>query len=325
MTAEIIYQMSFTGYGPWFIDRARLTSLDAIIARQRRRLDDCREAAIKLLVEEEVQDYIQNPYLKPKTPEELKSLRSQLDQIVREQHGSITAGDKLEINISGSKRLPVASFQEAMEHPAFYEEKAVGFEARLEHDEMVCTVCLLPNSGILHAHAYPAHIPEVQEFYEEIEDWIASIQAPRWQRLWRRIGGFAWPVWFSTLLLTYVVLDMIDSQPQKYLAEQARKLIRQGVPVEEEHRAIEILLKLASEDFNRALIPTWPVIVFLIGLVAGIVLASPPPHVIMGMGRGENQILRWQNRIRLVSFAVPSFLILSFIVALLPKIFDLLF
>src|SRR5215213_743260 len=149
MTAEIIYQMSFTGYGPWLIDREHLEALDKVLARQRRRMEEFKEAAIKAVVEDEVRDYIQNPFLKPKTPEELKTLRRQLDQIVRDQHSTVAAGDRLQINVSGAKRLPVTSFCEALEHPAFYEDKAVGFEARLEHDEVVCTVCLLPHSGVL--------------------------------------------------------------------------------------------------------------------------------------------------------------------------------
>ncbi|MBV9866588.1 MAG: hypothetical protein JO316_14635 [Abitibacteriaceae bacterium] len=323
---EVIYQMSFAAPGPWLIDREFLAILDEIIAQQRQRLEESKAAAIKQAVDDEIQAYIQDPILKPQTREDISRLRSQLNSIILEQYQHVRERNNIEIDIGDTKRLPVRSFAEAAQFLTV-EDKALGFEARLEHDEIVCRVTLSPGSGILQVVAYPANIQEVQQFYGDVRDWVRAVQPTRWQRLWRQLGGFTWPLCFATLPVIFAGLELLNrhAAPDEELVNQAHSLLKHGVTTTDMPAALNVLLGLAVEKQHSAPLPLLPLFVLMIGVVICAVLVFPPPHAVLGIGPGQGQIKRWRSWMSIVSLTTIVFLIGSFIVLLLPFIWNVLF
>jgi|ERR1051326_1514760 len=96
-----------------------------------------------------------------------------------------------------------------------------------------------------------------------------------------------------------------------YYQAQAVELLQKGVNPQNEIKAIEILLALQSDYRNQQIPPSKPSGRFWLFLVVGGLLClalSFPPELVVGLGKGEKELARWQSWIKFVSITVPAFL-----------------
>lgn len=311
---ELVYQLSFSGPGPWLIDTERLRVLDEIIEEQRQRIAEAREITIKKALDEEVQSYIEDPVLKPRTPEDLRRLRWQLRNVILEQYSHVRQRDNVEITLGDTKRLMVRSFADAETHLPYdlpRDERALGFEVYLEHDEVTCKIALYPHHGLLQIAAYPGNVPAVQQFYADARAWARAVQPSGWQQLWRRLGGLTWPLALAALPVLFGGIELLSRRPSAAIVEQARSLLDHPITARQTPRAVALLLHLSLDRLQPPSPPHGPLVLFIAGAVVCSVLAFPPPHALLGIGRSEQLIAQWRRWMGLVSYTMPVFFLVS--------------
>jgi hypothetical protein len=149
-----------------------------------------------------------------------------------------------------------------------------------------------------------------------LREWASRIQPPRWQQIWQNTGGLAFFIWVIVML---IALDISDSHRQdaNYFKQQGNDLLNNGLrTAEDQRRALEILLSLQSDRIApvlpRSSSSSKRFLVFGFGSFLVMLIASFPPGIVIGVGRGKQRLELWRWWIKFVSITVPGFFITTF-------------
>ena len=194
-----------------------------------------------------------------------------------------------------------------------------GIEISLRINQIEATVSIGGNSNWqknrLQIRVSPEASSEAHELFGALRQWAKTYQSPLWQRLWASADNFHW-VAFVILLLVIgpsVLNSGLDSRKASVVAK-AQALLVDGLQPGEQTEALEILLRLQTglmPEIEKS-IPAWFKVLFWGGLFVAVVLTIRP-KVVLGLGRGADEIKRWRLWLRFVGVTVPGLVFTSFI------------
>lgn len=313
--AEFIYTTQTTIPGPCLLDADKLEALDKVLDDEWEPLAKRNQEAIRTEVdrrlEDSVQIYAARLRGKELSPEELQSLRKEIEDSVRGSYG-YREYHEITLFYEKGKRAEVTSFREAMRQPALLEEVIVRFRLEVVCGDISCKISIDENRGALDISASPERMPEARELFAALHRWGTTNRPPKWQQIWRTWNGAQWFIWLAILAIGLIVVTESFRNPYK---EEARELVKNGVSQENQQRALELLLAIQSEyrsPDQKSQIPTWFIILLLGGLVVCFITSFVPKSV-LGIGKGQDRINHWRIWLSIVFYLVPSFLFLNII------------
>ena len=171
----------------------------------------------------------------------------------------------------------------------------------MQNDEL--TISVLPHST-----------DTSSAIFTSLHAWAEGKRQPTWQWVWMKVSGVQWILFFPFVMISLALLTLSAKQSLK---AEARQLLQRGLTKEDDHRAIELLLSIAS-DYNKSteatssltLPPRWFIICFIFSLLACIAL-SFPVNTAVGIGKGKKS-LAWR---RMWLSSLYGVFILFFVVA----------
>jgi hypothetical protein len=313
LLAEFIYSTRFRESGPWLIDAAKLEVLDKILEQEKERLHKLNEEAKAHEVEEQMrkpQGFSTSTKL---TDEDLE----RIDRRVRELPWN-KEESSLVVFVQGDKKIAVESFTDALRQPGLLDEIPIGFEASLKSREIRGEIELGPDS--LEISVSPEHSPEAREMFAALKHWANSVKPTKWQQIWLSSFYVAWVAYF--FILYFAVSIAVDTGVKSLYKQQADQLLENGLSQDEQVKATELLLKIATNQVppnSQSALPSWFILLSVGGLLACTVLSIRPSSR-LGIGKGETSIKRWRTWMQFVFIAVPVFVLSNFVVPLVVKL-----
>jgi hypothetical protein len=228
----------------------------------------------------------------------------------------------LAIHFSDGSRLDAKSFSEASDHPQVSQNIATGFVLEVRCGAITATL-ETDYDDDLTLSVSPSNYEPARNLYSSLNRWLRSVKSPRWQQLWKTIvisSTFVWLIWIVVLFAAAGIASDLGAKAS--YKEQAHKLIDQGVTPDKQQKALEIILALESDYSGPAQGPLgrWFWVFLVSGTFVAAVLAYPP-RLEVGIGRGEDRVVRWQKWLRFVFVIVPTFIASNF---LWPVVSDLI-
>jgi hypothetical protein len=293
-----------------------LRELDGILAEQMQRL----RALQSQMMEEEVTKRMAEVRASGSVEDskDLEERQKRYTEIIR--RGELgRESTSLVLHFSNGGRLETRSFEEASAHAEVSQSEATSFDLNLECG----TVSLQMNAESdsfdteLTLGVSPSGTEGARSLFSALRRWLRTIQAPRSQQWWCRIGHFRYGLWFAFgYALLMIFLGLQDNVDSGYYKQQAHELIKQGVTADKQQKAIETLLALASDysaPVAHGLTLTRWFWFFCVGGTIVCLILSYPPRIVLGLGVGEEKIIRWQRWTRFVLVIVPGFVASNFL------------
>jgi len=220
------------------------------------------------------------------------------------------------------KKLAVQSFEEAMRDLSIAKERVSACELELECGGVSASLRFTKYIyARLDVKVSPEGLTESREIFASLSQWVDSIRAPRWIRLWHAWRGAQWFVWFMLALigLSFAV-HRNDELPWAH-KEKARTLLAAGIRQDNQYEAIAAALALIAEyekpEPAREL-RAWVLWVLGAGAIIAIALQFCP-GLVMEIGSGVRSYRRWQIWVRFIEYTVPVTLVSS---VLLPYVVE---
>src|SRR6185295_17165241 len=138
-----------------------------------------------------------------------------------------------------------------------------------------------------------------------------------WQRWWLKLAEFGvqWAVWFMAMAIT---LNFIKSRVQNDFKQDLRNqtvaLLTNGIPIEKQGKALELLLAYTFDYHPKTpdlRIPNWCFILFGGGVIYCIAL-SYKPTIAVAIGRGEEKVKWWRRYSKFILITTPTFVFGTF-------------
>lgn len=319
--AEFIYSTSYKRAGPWLVDIKALERLDEIIeqeykrimqAEDSRRVQEARESVIsglgagETLSEEQLEKRIQKRLDPVRDYEKRRVIRLRFD-------------DKT--------KLESSSIAEAKRHPDIENRQVKYLEIDLQYGRIECRLDLPEYGDELSLTVKPEKSAVARDVFVSFRDWARSLEAPGWLRYWS--PALIWFVWIFAFWTSLGVVAVMASMPLRAKVE-SHQLLDKGIGKGDELKALTLLLSIES-DYNppgsRTTTNHWADWL-AVGLLCALficVLLSFKPKIVIAIGTGEAAIGRWRAYIKFVSWTLPVWIFLTFILPALKSWAELTF
>ena len=350
--AQTFFNAVMNVTGPWWLTKKHLEELDAIVDKYFSKMVAESEEAIKREIDEEYDRLIKErrkllqvervvekglDALEADPSSELEQsakhaakrgglkskgvqaeCRRRAEQTVRRKHSYYPNERSATIEVQEGSKIQGESFAEILRQPSL--EMATPTEVKMEvkANGATCTVGFRSFAGLM-VQYYPENSPVVSELFASLREWALRNQPSRWQRIWVRLDGLQWLLFF--LLLVVVSWVAAPEKKEPPYVKEAHVILERGMTEADERRAVEILLAVSTgyKPAGSAVVADSrnekPVLLFLlISFLMTAILTVQPPKFLVEVGRGVRSWGRWNWWIRLVSKVIPAFLIAQLLI-----------
>lgn len=309
MERQAVYKLKHKIRGPVFIDNSTLLKLDKVYSDVVERIENALAEEKKEIIskiakehdcdtenEEEIQEFA--------TYDERRKLNQTTNTFLK-----IEGQDRYFPKFLSFEDAKLSSEIDADFKKFTYEistDKYEGFKVKIEFDVDTW-------SGI-EIECKPEDHPVIETVFTEIRRWAETVRPPKWSQIWSEVGGlFSWVLVIMGLVIFPFNFQSKSKTPTK-LELEVREILEVGVNNNNIYRATENILKMLHGDplyKYSASEPSWSAytILFVI-LICAIAAYIRPTQGRIGLGNGEVIIEWWRRWIKLVTYGVPSFLIL---------------
>jgi hypothetical protein len=312
---DFYYQTSIKVTGPWLVDINQLLALDAIVADQWQRLGAYREKRINQKVEQLLADEIEDARPNLEKKGERDELRDSLRSRVENDLYNVNYELDVTLLLTGGKKLIAKSFKEASSHVGASDAEVAAFLVNMSVAEVRAYLEFDGRYDQVSLHISPENLPESREAFSAMREWVTQHRPKRWQQLWGNLIFFLWVFWlFGVAFLGSSWFSIFAKPPSDY-QKQAVELLKQGITVTNQTKAIEALLGLQT-GYNpgprASEYPRWWWPSIALGLLACAAFSiKPGSHI--GIGRGERTVKLWRGWIRILTVVGPGLMFSSFV------------
>lgn len=229
---------------------------------------------------------------------------------------------KLTIQLTKDKSVEFKSFTEALKSQELRDEIPIGFYFYATYGDFRINIELKKKS--LSYRTSPDTSSDARNIFVAIDQWANSVSPSFVRKIWLHsdipFRFIAWMFFLFTLSIFSFIISSSDHAKENY-KKQAYQLLQEGINPENQIRAIEILLALETNftpNGFQVVIPLWYWVYLVLGVIVCILL-SVKPSSIVGIGRGEESIKRWEMYINFIFILIPTFIFLNIITPLLNK------
>jgi|SRR5580658_6773156 hypothetical protein len=306
--AHLQYPTSASVNPPLFLSKEKLLELDKIIADHLPQI----EAENERYIEADFEKYYGSSV--GASPEKAKKY---LEERRQERKISLT------LHFKNGTELHANSFREAARHTEINSAPAEGFALSIAHSPVQVNIRTSDRKSEMTISASPSDSPVVTGLFGDLRNWAQTVAPKPWQRAWVSTGHmldmFVWMAWVVVALLVF--LPSKQDESKLYFQSQARELLKSGVNASNEKKALEILLAMES-GYEAPPSSSPPIsrrsIALVIGVFFSCLIFSFPPRSVLGIGRGEKLLARWNRWLKFISVSVPGYLASIY---LWPKIY----
>jgi hypothetical protein len=337
--AEIIYANDLEITEPVLIDAASLEQLDQIIGRYFTIFEsEYEQAASKIQQEyrsqikelETKEDKPDNDFAKQLRNSNLASIESIRDmKLIRiyKPHKKIT------VWFERDNKAVAKSFAELTRDRSIDDDTPAAFRLQMSRDDFHCEIKSTSSySNKVSISVGPERSELARELFVDLRRWANSVSAPSWTRYWAEADQAKAQWWLGIIIILIVASPwLFATNPAKLdLQQQARMLVDNGINSSNLNDAVALLLRLQLEYYPGStntpsvFVPTW-VIGLTAVVVLGMVVLSIRPKFEIGLGKGIKNIDRWRWWIKFVGYAIPGFVVTSFIIPWLVQLLTSIF
>lgn len=256
---------------------------------------------------------------------EQQRLREQIrTNLLSSSYHGFTENRSITIYLGQIKKVIVNSFDEAFRQQELLDEKPRRFDIELNSGDIKCALSLR-RDGSLEISVSPEHLSESRELFAALQRWSTSIRPPIWQEIWANFYALLWFLWSVTILISIFTIGDLNDAANRAFKAQANELLKDGLSQEEQLRAIETLLALNSGYIPqnlKASIPLWFWLLLIGGFLVCLALSFSPKSLI-GIGKGEQAIMRWRMWMRFVAIGVPVYILSNLVLPFITKLLGL--
>jgi hypothetical protein len=304
-----------TVYGPWLLDVAQLRELDKVLLNVWDGLCQYREKAIRRDVREILDERRSRGLQLVNGDEEDEELLESITKQVSRNSSNFREAKEITLFLNGERKLKVDSFEEALDHAAVSDTKAYGFIASMEVKDIEVSLIFDGNYSKVALKVSPERLPESRAAFALLKNWIDSNQPRKWQQHWLTLVSLMWALLILGCFGCVSFYTFLAGTPPSPYRTQAAELLKQGVTVTNQLKAVETILALQSgaspAGVYRA-IPVWWFAAFGLGFVAcSFFSVQAKPN--LAIGKGETLVKRWRWWVKFITVGVPSFVFASFI------------
>ena len=294
--------------GLWLFDGESLAELDKIIDNAEKEF-----AVIRMSIwnkEYKVYEEIWKDSLETGADEEKKRIKADIKKRTDQSITFASDNRKLAIIFASEHTLELERFSDAISKPDIKDELPIAFSYYLRLGKCELELELPHHGQSLRIAVSPRHAEISSKVFFEIHNWAEEKSQPKWQRYWADYWGLLWIVFGAFLFLSAAFTS------RHGVKEEAKQLLEHGLKKEDEHRALELLLALASDytdSHSRYIptsIPTWWIAVFIFGLLACICM-SFYPSTTLGVGKGKVFVARTKTWLSWLRFVFIGFGLIS--------------
>lgn len=214
--------------------------------------------------------------------------------------------------MTGGKKLVTGSIKEAIQHAGTSDTEVKTLAFKLNVADVKADFEIDTDYNQVSCRVSPEELSESRETFGAIRDWMAKHQPNRWQSKWIEFTFALWMVWLLYFWLS-VILVISHKEQSSYQIETV-EMVKQGVTITNQSKAIELMLALQT-GYNPkpsiAIAPKWWLPSLAFGLLACIIFSiKPSSHI--GIGKAEAKVRLWRKWIQLLTVVVPGLLFSSF-------------
>ena len=314
-------------------DLAKRIEEDDFATRLKKQLEDENPFDLQGVVIEETLPEEKREELKKKQDEALrefrestrKSLEERMEALERQLTGYSIFNKyqkefSLFLDLGNKKKIQVESFAKALSNVDLLNEVPRSFELSFSAGEHRFSMNLDKSS--LSYRVSPEHHPTSRDLFAGLEQWAKSVSAPSWQKYWLEWSFFAILLWLLLVSISVLVVASSSDPSVELYRQQAYEILKDGVNLDNQSKAIETLLALTSRyrapSLPPAQIPTWFWVLIGTSGIASILLNIKPKSV-LGIGKGQELIGRWRLYIRIVFIIIPAFILVNILTPFLTS------
>ncbi len=322
----MIYNTEFRIDGPLLIDHNALDDLHTIIETNFEKISKINDEILEKEVERVFQEY--SSYYQGKSPTEIEEKKKEIKERISysyKKYKEITA--ELEEN----KYFSDESLKRLISAPELSKENIKGLKVKYGAKKIDVLIELNPSlwSSCLLIRTSPEDNELSREIFVELRDWAYQNQAPLWQRLWKKIKGFHWMIFFLIIWFSALYIQTPQDIAIKNHKVEAHKLLTNGITNDTLPQAVDLVLKIQSkyvpELQKEQSSVKWLSVLLIVCLLIAIILSFLPTLVI-GIGKGYLKIIYWRRWLKLISITIPGLIFTSFfwpkIVTFITKLFN---
>ncbi len=302
---KVVYPTENKYDGPWLIEYGKLAQLDAVAEKKYQELLQIREKQITEAVRIEI-----------KTRPDYKKYTSKaaISRLVRERYEFQGESRSVAILLPKERKVVAESFEAARKEKLLDDVVPLGFELQFEVARTSATISLGGyDRNTLNYRVRSSDDSLAADITYEIESWIKSVRPPAWHRFWKMIHGWHFLLLFLLFPIFLVATSIPSNTYKRHLRVEALQLVRQGITVENQPRATQLLLELAIDMPPKTSFDAlpWRALAIISLTIVGLVfVASFPPRSHVGIGKGENRIKFWRIYLQILSVTIPVGVIL---------------
>jgi hypothetical protein len=316
----VIHPTSDYVKGLWLFDNEGLEELDGILDDAEKELGVIRKRDIENTFKRKQRQLAEYSHYRDVGEEERKALDEKLRKEVKESYEFSRDKREIAIDFVSKKKLIVKRFSEALTKPDFQNDLPTSFKLELRCGR--CEIKLdLPdyNTNRLQITVSPQDLDAAAELYVKLKLWAEAKSLRPVYRYWQSLSGLQWLVWAWAFLMTWWVwfsMTYLSTPDEKQATKaEARQLLDRGLQKEDEHKAIELMLRLAA-DYPQGTVkkplpipPRWLIVSTVFSFLLCLCLRYPPVTTI-GIGQGNAKIDRQRNWLWLCNFLLVGFFFL---------------
>jgi len=326
---RIAYHTTGKLHGLWFLDQKALEELDSILDEALKDLQAQRKRDIENELQRRLRTYERiwhRPDKEPTEEEKTKRIKETRKEI-ETSYGCSHYTRELTIYCSPSRDLNIDRFSTAFGKPEVEHVTPMGFLAEIKCGQGDLKIALNKYSFLLNELdiSVSPHTADVSsDIFTKLNAWAEAKRQPTWQYYWKKLAGLQWLLLYLIGTISFVLLSASTKEPLK---AEARQLLQKGMTKDDDHRAIELLLSIAS-DYKKPtdgtpiviLLPRWYIICITFLFLACIAF-SFPVNTAIGIGKGKKVLERQRRWLWWLQFLFVAFFFLAFGGSLLSVIF----
>lgn len=319
---------SATLEGPFMLDSKQLEELDKLLGEEKARLEAYRNQLVEDAVNEEFAKYQASRKEARYTRtfrEDEKELKEQWDLRQRAKEEQDEKDDReravsyanrlykpasLEVTVfaPSGKRFSAETFAEINRAPGMHEHHAKRCLIRLEAARVTCKVDIdrdFVSGSEAEIEVSPASVEASQELFVRLRRFFERSQSHRVIRFLHSAPPLHWLV-FGLYFFVGVQVAGRRIEPPHPARLEAAKLLSDGYKQTDQAKAVELLLRLQAEPGPPAQtsIADW-FLPWLAVLFAISVAMHFWPRVEIGVGRGDDRIVRWRWWLKFMYATIP--------------------
>src|SRR5467141_25723 len=298
--AHLQYPTSALVRPPLFLSKEKLFELDKIIADHLPQIETENEKSI----EADFDKYYGSTVDLNSEAGGIKKKKYLKEKL---QEGTIS----LTVHFKNGTQLHANSFREAARHAEINSATAEGFALSIVYRPIQVSIRTSDRKSEMTISANPSDSPVVTELFGDLRNWAQTVAPKPWKRVWastdHMLDTVVWMVWI--VLALFVLFPSKQAENRLYFQGQARELLKSGVNPSNEKKALEILLAIESGYEAPPSPPhSSPIsrrsIALTIGTFFCCLIFSFPPRSVLGIGRGEKVLQRWNWWLKFISVSV---------------------